>query len=64
MEPGTDLEGQRARVTVDGVERAGTVTAVTYTPKKGNAVARLELDEAGPDGRETVAVGVEELERV
>lgn len=61
MDSGTDLEGERVRVTVEGVERHGTVATVTYTPKKGFAVARVELDEPTPVGRDAVAVGVEEL---
>jgi hypothetical protein len=56
------LAGRRARTTVDGVEVTGTVTSVTYTPKRGDVVLALELDEPTPTGREAVAVGLDDID--
>lgn len=61
MDAGTDIVGSRARAELDGQTYAGTVTDATYTPKTGGVVVRLELDEQTPDGREAVALGVEDL---
>lgn len=55
-------EGQRVRTRLDGQAVRGTVESVTYTPKKGNLIAKVSLDEPGPDGRETLAVAVEDLD--
>jgi hypothetical protein len=56
------LRGRRARTTVDGTERAGTITSVTYTLKGGEPVVELTLDEPTPTGREAVAVGLGDLD--
>lgn len=55
-------EGQRVRTRLGGQAVDGTVESVTYTPKKGHLVARVSLDEPGPDGQETLAVAVEDLD--
>jgi glycine cleavage system aminomethyltransferase T len=57
-------EGQRVRTTLDGEDVQGTVASVTYTPKKGNLIAKVTLDEQGPAGREALAVAVEDLDRI
>jgi hypothetical protein len=49
------------RVTLGGRRRSGTVADVTYTPKRGDPVVAVELDEPGPDGRTSVAVGPDEV---
>jgi hypothetical protein len=56
------LEGRRARTTVEGVEVTGTVTGVTYTPKRGDLVLALTLDEPTPSGREEVPVGPDDID--
>ncbi|WP_424019114.1 hypothetical protein ACOZ4N_06485 [Halorientalis pallida] len=49
------------RTTLDGADVRGTVESVTYTPKKGNLIAKVTLDEPGPDGQSALAVAVEDL---
>lgn len=56
------MEGRRVSVTVDGESRAGSVTAVQYTRLAGSPVAVVSLDEPLSDGRERLAVGVDELD--
>ena len=56
------MESRRVSVTVDGREHAGSVTTVHYTRLAGSPVAVVELDEPLPDGREELAVGVDELD--
>jgi hypothetical protein len=58
------LRGRRARTSVDGVDATGTITGVTYTPKRGDLVLELSLDEPTPSGREAVAVGPDDIETV
>jgi hypothetical protein len=60
-EPSRLQPGQRVRVTLGGRRRSGTVADVTYTPKRGDPVVAVELDEPGPDGRTSVAVGPDEV---
>lgn len=57
-------EGQRVRATVGGRAVHGRVESVTYTPKKGNLIAKVTLDEPGPDGRTALAVAVEDLDGI
>lgn len=58
------LRGRRARTTVEGANREGTITGVTYTLKGGEPVVELTLDEPTPSGREAVAVGFDDIETV
>ena len=48
-------------MTIDGDELYGTVTEVSHTPKGGQTVVALTLDEPMPDGRDTVVLGLDEL---
>ncbi|RXK49199.1 hypothetical protein [Halorientalis pallida] len=57
-------EGQRVRTTLDGEAVRGTVESVTYTPKKGNLIAKVSLDEPGPSGQSALAVAVEDLDEI
>jgi hypothetical protein len=61
---GRPAEGQRVRTTLDGRTVRGTVESVTYTPKNGHLIAKVSLDEAGPDGQAAVAVAAEDLDPV
>ena len=56
------MQGRRVSVTVDGETRAGTVTALQYTRLAGSPVAVVSLDEPLGDGREELALGVDELD--
>ncbi|WP_136715407.1 hypothetical protein [Halorientalis salina] len=58
------LQGRRATATVDGETRPGTITSVTYTPKKGNVVVALSLDDPTPDGRSSVALALDDVEPI
>lgn len=57
-----DLTGQRATATIEGEERLGTITSVTYTPKKGDLVVAFSLDEPTPSGKSSVPVAFEDIE--
>lgn len=57
-------EGQRVHTTLDGETVQGTVESVTYTPKKGNLIAKVSLDESGPNGQSALAVAVEDLDEI
>lgn len=48
-------------MTVDGEERTGEVTQLEYTRLAGSPVAVVTLDEPLSDGREKVAMGVDEF---
>ncbi|SEO12963.1 hypothetical protein SAMN05216388_1008135 [Halorientalis persicus] len=64
-QPGSrPAEGQRVRTTLGGEAVQGTVDSVTYTPKKGNLIAKVALDEPGPDGQSALAVAVEDLDEI
>lgn len=56
------LEGQRASVVVEGESRTGTISSVTFTPKRGDVVVAVSLDEPTPSGRAEVAVGLDEVD--
>lgn len=49
------MNGRRVWVSVGGEPRLGTVIRATYTPKKGDRIIAVELEEA-VDGTETVVV--------
>ena len=49
-------------MTVDGESHSGSVTEVQYTRLAGSPVAVVSLDEPLADGREQLAVGVDELD--
>ncbi len=57
-------EGQRVRTRIGGQIVRGRVESVTYTPKKGNLIAKVTLEEPGPDGRTALAVAVEDLDGI
>jgi hypothetical protein len=56
------LEGRRMVATIDGTSCRGTITAVTFTPKNGDPVVALSLDEPAPSGKESVAVALDDIE--
>lgn len=56
------LEGQRASTIVEGESRQGTITDVTYTPKNGDVVVALSLDDPTPGGKTAVAVALEDID--
>jgi len=58
----SNLEGRRATATIDGEQRRGTITAVTYTPKKGDMVVALELDDPAPNGNSSVALALDDVD--
>jgi hypothetical protein len=58
-----DLEGAHVAVTVDGERRTGVVERTTYTPKYGQPLVAVVLDETLPDGRERTVVRAETVER-
>ena len=64
-EPGSrPAEGQRVRTTLDGSDVRGTVESVTYTPKNGNLIVKVALDEPGPNGQSALAVAAEDLREI
>lgn len=50
----TALVGSRVQVTADGETHTGRVSAVNYTPKFGNPVLAVLLDDPLADGRDEV----------
>ena len=58
----SDLQGRRATATIDGKRRRGTITSVTYTPKKGDMVVALDLDDSTPNGNSTVALALDDID--
>lgn len=60
----SDLEGRRATATIEGDERRGTITSVTYTPKKGDMIVALTLDDPTPSGKSSVALALDDVELV
>lgn len=55
------MERTRVAVTVDGDRYVGTVVTETYTPKGGEPVLSVELDQPMPDGRRRYAAGPDEV---
>ncbi len=60
----SDLQGRRATATIEGERRRGTITSVTYTPKKGDMVVALELDDPTPVGNSSVALALDDIDLV
>jgi len=58
------LQGSRATAIVEGARRPGTITSVTYTPKKGDVVVAFSLDDPTPSGKSSVALALDDVEPV